>query len=111
MTEMALALVLLAGAGLMIRTFVAMRTISRGFDEQNVLTLEMSLSSPQLEKTTRVAQLIRYAGARIKRIPGVSAAATTCALPLAPTSTMPFTIHKNDQMAGRYNGAAAWMAY
>jgi len=107
-TEMALALVLLVGAGLLIRTFVARRTVSRGFDEQNVLTLEMSLSGSQFEKTKEVAQFVRYAERRIKRIPGVSAVAITCALSLEPSFQMPFTIYKNDQMLGRWDGAAAW---
>ena len=49
--EMALSLVLLAGAGLLIRTFVAARTAERGFDGQNVLTLKMSLNSPSFSTT------------------------------------------------------------
>jgi len=106
--EMALALVLLVGAGLLIRTFVAKRTVSRGFDEQNVLTLEMSLSASQFEKTAHVAELVRYVERRIKRIPGVSAVATTCALPLAPSLGMPFVIYKNDQLLWRWDGAATW---
>lgn len=106
--EMALALVLLVGAGLMIRTFVAKRTISRGFDEQNVLTLEMSLSGSQFEKTAHVAQLVRYAERRIQRIAGVSAVAAAYALPLEPSLGMPFIIYKNDQMLWRWDGAAAW---
>jgi putative ABC transport system permease protein len=106
--EVALALVLLVGAGLLIRTFVAKRTISRGFDEQNVLTLEMSLSSAQFEKTAQVAQLVRNAERRIEHVPSVSAIATTCALPLQPGLTMPFTIFKNDQFLGRYDGASSW---
>lgn len=107
-SEMALALALLVGAGLLIRTFVAKRTISRGFDEQNVLTLEMSLSSPQFEKASQTAQLIRGVERRIGRIRGVVAVATTCALPLQPGLTMPFTIFKNDRDRGRYDGAATW---
>ena len=106
--EMASALVLLVGAGLMIRTFVSKRTVSRGFDEQNVLTLEMSLSGSQFEKTAHVAQLVRYAERRIQRIAGVSAVAAAYALPLEPSLGMPFIIYKNDQMLWRWDGAAAW---
>lgn len=106
--EVALALVLLVGAGLLIRTFVVTRTINRGFDEQNVLTLEMSLAGSQFEKTVQVAELVRRAEPRIEHIPRVSAVAATSAPPLAPSLTMPFTIFKNDQMLGRYDGAATW---
>jgi len=107
--EVALALVLLAGAGLLIRTFVNQRTVSRGFDEQNVLTVEMSLAGPQFERTTQVAQLVRNAERRIRDIRGVSSAATTCALPLEPSPNLPFTIHGRDQrLVGRYHGTASW---
>jgi len=107
--EMALALVLLTGAAFLIRTFVAERTVNRGFDERNVLTLEMSLAGAELQKTAPVAEMVRRAERLIGRIPGVSAVAATCALPLEPGLTLPFTILKNDQsMVGRYHGAATW---
>ena len=68
-TEMALALVLLAAAGLLIRTFIAMRTVDRGFDEQNVLTVRMSLAGPQFETTAHVAELVRRTDRRLLTIP------------------------------------------
>ncbi len=108
-TEMALALVLLAGAGLLIRAFVAMRTSHRGFDEQNVLTVRMSLAGPQFEATAHVAEFIRRVRQRLGAIPGVAASASTCALPLEPSVMMPFTINGHDQsMVGRFHGAASW---
>ncbi|MBZ5726095.1 MAG: ABC transporter permease [Acidobacteriia bacterium] len=107
--EMALALVLLAGAGLLIRAFVAMRTANRGFDEQNVLTVRMSLAGPQFETTAHVAELIRKVERRLRTIPGVSAPASTNALPLEPSVMMPFTIYGRDQsLVGRYHGTASW---
>lgn len=57
--EMSLSLVLLVGAGLLMRTFVAKRAISRGFDERNVVTLDMSLNNPRFDKTAEVADLVR----------------------------------------------------
>ena len=107
--EVALSLVLLAGAGLLIRAFVAKRAINRRFDERNVLTLNMSLSNPRFDETAQVAQLVRHAEQRLRTIPGVSAVATTAALPLASSLPMPFTIVNNDHsMVGRYDGTAAW---
>ena len=107
--EMSVSLVLLAGAGLLIRTFVAKRAINRGFDEQNVLALDMSLNNPRFDQTTQVAQLVRYAERRIQSLSGVSAVATTCALPLIPGLPMPFTILKNEHsLVGRYDGTATW---
>ena len=48
-TEMALAVVLLIGAALLIRTFIAIRQVNPGFDAHNVLTMRMSLTGPQFE--------------------------------------------------------------
>jgi predicted permease len=107
--EMALALILLAGAGLLIRTFTAQRAVNRGFDEQNVLTLEMSLGSARFERTAAVARMVRDAQERLRHVPGVAAVATTSSLPLEPSLTMPFTAMERDQrLVGRYHGAAAW---
>jgi predicted permease len=107
--EMALALILLAGAGLLIRTFTAQRAVNRGFDEQNVLTLEMSLGSSRFERTEAVTQMVRDAEERLRHVPGVAAVATTSSLPLEPSLMMPFTSLERDQRAvGRYHGAAAW---
>jgi putative ABC transport system permease protein len=106
--EMSLSLVLLVGAGLMMRTFVAKRAINRGFDERNVVTLDMSLNNPRFDRTGEVADLVRYTEKQIKAIPGVNAVATTNALPLLAGLQMPFTILEHDQIYGRFNGTATW---
>lgn len=106
--EMSLSLVLLVGAGLMMRTFVAKRAINRGFDERNVVTLDMSLNNPRFDRTGEVADLVRYTEGQIKAIPGVNAVATTNALPLLAGLQMPFTILEHDQIYGRFNGTATW---
>jgi putative ABC transport system permease protein len=106
--EMSLSLVLLIGAGMLMRTFVAKRAINRGFDEQNVVTLNMSLNNPRFYKTAEVGQLVRYTERQIKTIPGVNAVATTNALPLLAGLQMPFTILEHDQIYGRFNGTASW---
>ena len=76
-SQVALSLVLLVGAGLLIRTFVASRVTDRGFDEQNVVLAQMALSGPQFERTGQVAELLRKVERQMKKIPGVSAIATT----------------------------------
>jgi putative ABC transport system permease protein len=106
--EMSLSLVLLIGAGLLMRTFVAKRAINRGFDERNVVTLDMSLNNPRFDRTAEVADLVRYTEKQIKAIPGVNAVATTNALPLLAGLQMPFTILEHDQIYGRFNGTATW---
>src|SRR4029078_3827836 len=59
MTEMALAIVLLVGSALLIRTFVALGTVNRGFSSQGVLTLRMALPNTRFADTSDVVQLVR----------------------------------------------------
>src|SRR6266566_4459096 len=58
-TEMGLALVLLVGAALFIRTFLALRAVDPGFDAHHVLTIRMSLRGDRFANTAGVAQLMR----------------------------------------------------
>jgi len=89
---MALALVLLVGAALLIRTFVAIRLVQPGFDAHNVLTMRMSLTGPQFEKAAGVAQLAREGLLRVNALPGVEAAAATCCVPPEGGFGLPFEI-------------------
>jgi predicted permease len=81
-SEVSLALILLIGAALLIRTFVALRHVNPGFDPRDVLTLEMSLTGDRFQKTAGVAQLSRDGRERLRTIPGVEVSASTCCLPL-----------------------------
>ena len=72
-SEVSLALILLIGAALLIRTFFALRTVDPGFNPHNVLTMDMSLTGDRFEKTAGVAQLARLGRERINAIPGVEA--------------------------------------
>ena len=74
-SEVSLALILLIGAALLIRTYVALRDVNPGFNPHNVLTMEMSLTGDKYQKTAGVAQLIRDARERLNAIPGVEASA------------------------------------
>ncbi len=107
-TEMALALVLLIGAALLIRTFIALRTVNPGFDAHNVLTMETSLTGSRYEKTAGVAQLTRDVVERIEALPGVTAAALTCSLPLEPSFGLPFIIEGRALTNGGAHGGASW---
>lgn len=83
-TEVALSLVLLAGAALLVRTFMALRAVHPGFEGHNILTMEMSLAEARFEKTAAVAQLVRDAERRVQSLPGIEALATTSSFPLDP---------------------------
>jgi putative ABC transport system permease protein len=91
-TEMALALILLVGAVLLIRTFGALRGVNPGFDAHNILTMEMSLTGPRFERAAAVEQLERTGRQRLESLPGVVSAALTCCLPLGDAFGLPFTI-------------------
>jgi hypothetical protein len=73
-SEVALALVLLTGAALLIRTFVALRTVNPGFVAHNILTMRMSLGGSRFAKTTAVNQLIQNAVQRMEALPAVASA-------------------------------------
>ncbi len=78
-SEMALALVLVIGAALLIRTFLKLQMVDPGFDARNLLTMTMSVSGDRFQKTAPVAQVVREGTERILAVPGVvSVAATNC---------------------------------
>jgi predicted permease len=80
--EVALTVVLLAGAGLLIRTFIALRAVDPGFDPHHVLTLRVSLTGARFQKAAAVAELVRDSVQRISALPGVVSAASACCLPI-----------------------------
>src|SRR5579864_5638013 len=105
--EISLSLVLLAGAALPIRTFIALRAVDPGFDGHRVLTVEMSFNEPRFAKTAAVAQVVRDAQRRVESIPGVEALASTSSLPLEPDPEyVPVIIEGRPLTKDRYHGWA-----
>ena len=107
-TEMSLAIVLLVGAALLIRTFMALRTVDPGFNTHNVLVMEMSLTGPRFEKTAGISELVLEAQRRVESLPGVEALASTCCLPLEGGFGLPFIIEGRPLTDGPYHGGASW---
>ena len=91
-TEVSLALILLVGSALLIRTFIALRGVDPGFDSRNVLTTEMSLTGERYRKTAGVAQLSREGRERLNSMPGVEIAAAAYWLPNEVGDALPFAI-------------------
>ena len=108
-SEVSLALVLLIGAALLIRTFVALRNVNPGFNAHNVLTMQMSLSGDRFDKTLGVAQLTRDGRERLNAIPGVEASASTCCLPLEGGFGLPFDVVGRPAGKDPHTGGAGWM--
>lgn len=109
-SEVSLALVLLIGAALLIRTFVALHQVNPGFDPHNVLVMEMSLTGARFDKTAGVAQLSRAGRERLNAIPGVEDSATTCCLPIEGQFGLPFTIVGRPVDPAKGQPGSGWMS-
>ena len=81
-SEVSLAVVLLVGSALLIRSFMVLHAVELGFDTKNVVTMNVLLGGPKYAKTTGVADTVRSGLERLRSLPGVVAAGATCCLPL-----------------------------
>ena len=81
-SQVAMTVILLCGAGLLARTLVALTGADQGFDKDNVLTMELSIS-PRRYDDARRTEFYRNLLERLRGIPGVEAAAATHSLPIA----------------------------
>ena len=89
--EVALALVLLAGAGLMIRALAKLWSINPGFDSHNLLTFRLSLPPAASPNPDSVRAAWRRIQAQLAAVPGVqSASLTFSAMPMRGDSEVPF---------------------
>jgi len=110
-TEMALALILLIGSALLIRTQVTMTSVNTGFDATNVLTMRMSLTGPRFEKSSVVDEIVRQAVERVRALPGVVNASASCCVPLQGGYGLPFTIvgRPLPPAGGPFHGGGGWL--
>jgi putative ABC transport system permease protein len=91
--ETALALVLLAGAGVLIRTVLTMRSTHPGFETGRMLAVELWLPPTRFATVHQRARFLGDALPRVRAVPGVVAAAFVADLPLyGPTDTESFHI-------------------
>ncbi len=81
--EVALAVVLVIGAGLMIRSLGALGRINLGFTADNLLTLRLALPTQRYDTPEKVVGFYRQLNERLRALPGVQAAGTVRVLPLA----------------------------
>jgi putative ABC transport system permease protein len=80
--EVALSLVLLVGAGLMIRSFALLMRVNPGFRTERVITARISLSQDHYREGHRIAGFYRDLLERLRRLPGVESASAVSRLPL-----------------------------
>ncbi|HJT90137.1 MAG TPA: ADOP family duplicated permease, partial [Bryobacteraceae bacterium] len=108
LSEVGLAVVLLVGAALLIRTFAALYAVDPGFDASHVLTMRTLLTGANYQKTAGVAQTARDALQRMQAVPGVLQATSTFWLPLQGGAGLPFNIVGRPPVQGPFTGDAAW---
>jgi putative ABC transport system permease protein len=80
--EVSLALVLLIGAGLMIRSFMRLQSVETGFNPENVLTMRLQLPKKNYPEPHQIVNFFKQAQDRIAALPGVQAVGAISYLPL-----------------------------
>lgn len=105
--EMALALTLLIGAALLIRSSIDLGNVDAGFDSHNVLVMQMSLAGGHFERTIEIKRLVRDGVESVHALPGVTAAAVSCCVPLE-TVWQNFFIVAGRPLTGRFHGVSGW---
>jgi predicted permease len=81
--ELALSVVLLVGAGLLIRSFSLLQDVQPGFNPQNVLTFDLNFTGPRHTDTQLILNTYRQLWERLERLPGVNASGGITSLPLS----------------------------
>jgi len=82
---------------------VALRSVNPGFDARHVLTMRLSLTGSQFQKSSAVAEVVRDSLERIRAMPGVLGAASSCCLPMGDNLVGEFDI-VGRQPNGRSHG-------
>jgi predicted permease len=103
-SEVGLAVILLVGSALLMRTFMALYMVNLGFDTKNVITMRMSLTGPKYLKSMGVADTMRDGVERIRALPGVVTASATCCVPLERAYTFTFNIAGKPAAQGPFTG-------
>ena len=91
-SEVALALVLLIGAGLLINSFWRLQQVDGGFDPQNVLTVRMTLPYAKYARNEQQVDFLKQVLERVREVPGARSVGLTSTLPLASGPATDFVI-------------------
>lgn len=90
--EVCLALMLLVGAGLTIRSFQRLMSVEPGFDPRNVLTFRLRLPDGKYKDASQTFGFLNEATARVSTLPGVESVAVATGFPLGRISERPYLI-------------------
>ena len=108
-SEIALALILLVGSALLIRTSLALSAVDPGFDAAHVLTMRMSLQNPKYFEADAVERLVRDGVERLRTIPGVELASAACCVPLEGGYGLGFVVQGRPLTDGPFHGGGGWL--
>jgi putative ABC transport system permease protein len=110
--EVALALVLLTGAGLLMRSFYRLAGVDTGFDQHGVLTFHISLPTAKYKEDPQQLAFFNRALDGIRAIPGVASAGAASLFPLAGGDTIYtfYQIGKPPKPAGQEDSAMYYTA-
>jgi putative ABC transport system permease protein len=97
-SEVALSLVLLIGAGLMVRSLSRLRNVDPGMDSHNVLTMSFALSSTKYNKPIQQIGFYDQLLQRVRALPGVASAGAIDSLPLGGGSIQPIAVEGRPQV-------------
>ena len=100
-SELALSVMLLIGAGLLIRSFARVQQVPPGFNSSNVLTLELTMSGRKYAEPAKVLETYKLLWQQLETLPGVTAAGGVSALPLSQMMAWgPITVEGRVPTAG-----------
>ena len=105
--EIALSLVLLIGAGLMIKSFIRLEQVNPGFATRDVLTMRLSLPAAQYPDSRRRTAFYQQVIQRVQAIPGAQSAGAISRLPLTPGNSSRGLIIEGRQNDGSGDGPGA----
>ena len=110
-TEVALALVLLIGAGLMINSFMRLQQVDPGFSTKNVLTMQLSLPQSKYREGAQIRDFYQQLIQRVETLPGVRSVGAVNRLPLSGTGTdRSFIVEGRTSASPGQNSSVEWRA-
>jgi putative ABC transport system permease protein len=108
--EISLTLVLLAGAGLLLKSFVKLQHVELGFNQEHLLVVPVSVAMPKYAEPQLRAAYFERLAAQMQTVPGVQAVATASCAPLMYTMFFPFAIegrtNQNEVPQAWYNAVS-----
>jgi putative ABC transport system permease protein len=106
--EVALALVLLVGAALLLRSFDQLQRVDTGFNPEGVLTLRVGLPQSKYPEDAQLSAFYQQLTERVAAVPGVESSGVTNAVPLGGAPAWSFNIEGETQDANAVQDAEAF---